>query len=138
MTSHSPLVRRTFRITIDIETTLDPDRHEPDQLLGSRYQQELVQGMLAHPEVLSQLLRAVAVDALKPTSKLLEAEYGWRRTSDQQLLQPIMAELEPAAQSYFTEELEDGTCAYYIECYEATVKHFDMIELDEEIAHTTT
>jgi hypothetical protein len=136
MTSHSPIVSRTFRITIDIETTLDPDRHDPDQALGSRHQQALIQGLLAHPEVLSQLLRAVAVDALKPTSKLLEAEYGWGRASDQQLLQPIIEELEPAAQGHFTEEFEDGASVYYVECYGATVKHFGMIELDEEMAHT--
>ena len=139
MSTHSPRACRTFRITIDIETTLDPKSHDlashsPE---GSRYQQALVQGLLAHPEVLHQLLRACAVDALKPTSKLLEAEYGWGRASDQQLLQPLIAELEPAAQTYFTEELEEGASAYYVECYKATVKRFGMIELDEEMEHAS-
>jgi len=140
MSTHSPRVCRTFRITIDIETTIDPQSHDkaPPQVSGSRYQQALVQGLLAHPEVLRQLLRAFAVDALKPASKLLEAEYGWGRASEQQLLQPIIANLEPAAQSYFTEELEEGASAYYFEGCEATAKRFGMIELDEAMEHAST
>jgi len=74
----------------------------------------------------------LAVDALTPARKLLEAEYGWGHASEQQLLQPIIAEMEPAAQAYFTEELEEGARAYYVECYEAVVKRFGMIELDEK------
>jgi hypothetical protein len=135
MSTHSSLVRRTFRITIDIETTIDPDSHglaphHPERL---RYQRALVQSLLAHPGVLQQLLRAFAVVSLKPTSKLLEAEYEWGRASDQQLLQPIIAELEPDAQAYFTEELDGGASAYYFECYKAMVKRFRLIELDEEM-----
>jgi hypothetical protein len=134
MLLHSPVVSRTFRITIDIESTIDPESHDlaPYPPEGARYQQALVQRLLAHPEVLRQLLRACAIDALTPTRERLEAEYGWGRASDQQLLEPIIAELEPAAQSYFTEELEDGASVYYIECYEATVKRFGMIELDQQ------
>ncbi len=41
-------------------------------------------------------------------------------------------ELEPADQAYFTEELEEGASAYYVECNAATVKRFGMIELDEK------
>src|SRR5258708_3491627 len=134
MSTHSPLVRRTFRITIDVETSIDPESHglalHPSE--GTRYQQALVQGLLAYPKVLRQLLRACAVDSLTPARKMLEAEYGWGRASDQQLLQPIIAELEPAAQAYFTEEMEEGARAYYVECYEAIVKRFGMIELDEK------
>jgi hypothetical protein len=92
----------------------------------------LVRGLQANPEVLRQFLRALAVDALRPASRLLEAEYGWGRASDQQLLQPVIAQLEPAAQAYFTEELEDGASAYYVECYQATIKQFGLIELDEQ------
>jgi hypothetical protein len=133
MSIHSPLVRRMFRITVDIETTIGSESHDltsrlPDSL---RYQQALVQGLLARPEVLLQFLRSVAVDALNPANKLVEAEYGWGRASDQQLLQPIIAELDPAAQDYFTEEVEEGVRGFYVECYEATVKRFGMIELDE-------
>ncbi len=137
MSTHFPRVCRTFRITIDIETTLDPETHDlaPHQASGSRYQQALHEGLLAHPEVLRQLLCSFAVDALKPASKLLEAEYGWGRASEQQLLQPIIEELSPAAQAYFTEELEEGASVYYFECYQATVKRFGMIELDEAMEH---
>src|SRR5207249_2053204 len=71
-----------------------------------RYHQAFVQHLLAHPPALCQLLRSSAVEALLPAKKMLEAEYGWGRISDQQLLQPLIAELEPAAQAYFTEELE--------------------------------
>lgn len=134
MSPHPPLLRRMFRITIDIEATIDPASPDcaPHLREGAHYQQALVHGLQANPEVLRQFLRALAVDALRPASKLLEAEYGWGRASDQQLLQPIIAELEPAAQAYFTEELEDGARAYYFECHEATVKRFGMIELDEK------
>ena len=134
MAPQSPLVRRLFRITIDVETTLDavsPDC-APHQREGAHYQQALIHGLQAHPAVLRQFLQALAVDALRPASRLLDAEYGWGRASDQQLLQPVIAKLEPAAQAYFTEELEDGASAYYVECYQATVKQFGMIELDEK------
>lgn len=139
MSSHPPLVRRTFRITFDIETTLDaqtPDCATHPQE-GARYQQALVQSLHAHPAILRQLLRSWAVDALKPASKLLEAEYGWGRASEQQLLHMVMAELEPAAQAYFTEELEEGASAYYVEGTEATIKRFSMIELNEEMEHAS-
>jgi hypothetical protein len=133
MPIHSPQVRRAFRITIDIETTIDPESHalapHPPEDLG--YQQAFLRGLLVRPEALRQLVRAVAVDALAPTIKLLEAEYGWGRISDQQLLRPIIAELDPAAQAYFTEELEDGASAYYVACYGAAVKRFAMVEIDE-------
>jgi hypothetical protein len=109
MPTHASLVHLTFRITIDIDTAIDPASHDGDHPgEDSRYQQALVQVLLAHPEVLRQLLRAWAVDALKPASRLLEAEYGWGCASEQQLLQPLIAELEPAARAYFTEELEEG------------------------------
>lgn len=136
MSIHAPLVRRTFRITVDIETTIGSESHDltsrgPD---NSRHQQALVQGLLARPEVLRQFLRSVAVDALKQANRLIEVEYGWGRASDHQLLQPIIAELEPAAQAYFTEEVEEGVSSVYVDCYEATVNRFGMIELDEKKA----
>ena len=140
MAPQPPLVRRMFRITIDVETTLDPASPAspecpdcaPHLREGAHYQQALIRGLQAHPAVLRQFLRALAVDALKSASGLLEAEYGWGLASDQQLLQPVFAQLEPAAQAYFTEELEDGARAYYVECYQATVKQFGLIELDEQ------
>ena len=134
MSPHFPLVRRTFRMTIDVEASIDPESYgfSPQLPQEAGYQQALVRSLVAHPEVVRQILRSIAVDALTPSRKLLEAEYGWGRGSDQQLLQPIIVELEPAARAYFTEELEDGASAYYIECYSAAVKRFDMIELETE------
>ena len=134
MTTTTPsLVRRTFRIIVDIETTV---RASPRERLGDgpdheRYYQALMQHLLAHPPALRHLLRASAVKALLEAQRLLEAEYGWGKTSDQQVLQPIIAELEPAAQAYFTEELEDGTIAYYVDGCEATVTQFSVAELDK-------
>jgi hypothetical protein len=64
--------------------------------------------VFSDPDVMRRLFRPSAVDACLPAKQMLEAEYGWGRTSEQQLLQLIIAELEPAAQAYFTEELEDG------------------------------
>jgi hypothetical protein len=135
MSTLSPRVCRTFRINIDIETTIDPESGglASTQASVSRYQQAFVQGLLAHPEILRQLLRAYAVDALNEPRKLLDTEYGWGRASEQQLLQPHMAELSPAAQAYFTEELEEGASAYYVECFKTTVKGFRMSELDAEM-----
>ena len=97
MATQTPsLVRRTFRITVDVETIVTA---EPRETLSNgpedeRYHQAFVQHLLAHPPALCQLLRSSAVEALLPAKKLLEAEYGWGRSSEQQLLQPIMAELE--------------------------------------------
>ena len=128
------MVRRTFRITVDIETIITT---EPREMLGDGpehecYHQALMQHLLTHPPVLHQLLRSSAVEALMPAKTMLEAEYGWGRISDQQLLQPIIAELEPAAQAYFTEDGEDGATLYYIDGCETTVKQFDVAELDRE------
>jgi hypothetical protein len=132
MSTHSPLLRSTFRMTIDVEASIDPESYgfSPQLPQESGYQQALVRSLLAHPDVVRQLLRSIAVDALTPGRKLLEAEYGWGHGSDQQVLQPIIEELEPAARAYFTEELEDGARAYYIECYGAAVKRIGMIELE--------
>jgi hypothetical protein len=127
-------VRRTFRLTIDVETTLDPAAPDgaPSLRAGARYQQALIRGLEAHPEVLRQFLRSLAVDAVRSAGQQLEAEYGWGRASEHQLLEPIITELEPAAQAYFTEEVEDGASVYYVDCHHATVRRFAMIELDDE------
>jgi hypothetical protein len=135
MATQTPsLLRRTFRLTVDVETIVTAEPREP---LGNGpeekdYHQALVQHLLAHPAVLRQLLRSSAVEALLPAKQLLEAEYGWGRSSEQQLLQPLIAELEPAAQAYFTQELEDRATVYYFDGYEATIKQFEMTEVGEE------
>ena len=111
MSTHSPLARRTFRITTDIETTI---MASPDETSGSRpehvhFHQALVQQLLAHPQRLDHLLRSCAVDALKGAEKMLAGDY---QVSEQHLLQPMIEALEPAAQAYFLEEIEDGISVY--------------------------
>ena len=133
-TQTSSLVRRTFRITVDVETflTAEPGEAPDNDKTEERSHQALVHQLLAHPPVLSQLLHSSAVEALLPAKKLLEEEYGWGRISEQQLLQPLVAELEPAAQSYFTEEVEDGASVYSFDGYVATIKQLRMTEVDHE------
>ena len=131
MSTSPPIVRRTFRLSVDIETTLNAGVDEttlshPEQ---TRFYQTFVQQLLAHPTVLDQLLRSSAVAALKSAQELFAAEFGWGKRSEQQLLQPLIENLEPAAQAQFTEELEDGITVYYFDGYQATIKRFDMTEL---------
>lgn len=136
MATQTPsLVRRTFRFTVDVEAiiTAEPCETRGNGPKDKHYHQALVKQLLAHPQRLGQLLRSSAVDALVPAKKLLEAEYGWGRNTDQQVLQPIIAELEPAAQAYFTEELGDMTTEYYFDGYEATIKKVGMTEVCEEV-----
>jgi hypothetical protein len=45
------------------------------------------------------------VEVARQAGKALEAEYGWGEISEDELLGPIFAELEPDARAYFTEEL---------------------------------
>lgn len=131
MSTPSSIVRRTFRLTIDVETTLnaEPDETIPSHPEHTQYHQALVQQLLAHPTVLDQLLRASAVTALKPAQKLFSAEFGWDKVSDQRLLQPLIEKLEPAAQAHFTEEPEAGIIIYYFDGYQTTIKRFNMTEL---------
>lgn len=88
MSAKSPLVRRTLRITVDVETTATAPPSETGDARAQqvRFHHALVQRLLAHPKRLDPLLRSPAVEALMPAKKLLEAEYGWGRISDQQLL----------------------------------------------------
>ena len=131
MSKHSPLVRRTFRLSIDVETTLAAQADEtilfhPEQ---TQFHHALVQQLLAHPAVLDRLLRASAVTALKPAQKLFAAEFGWDGGSEQHLLRPRIEQLEPAAHAYFMEELEDRITVYYFNGYQAAIKHFNLTEL---------
>jgi hypothetical protein len=125
----SPIVRRRFRISVDVETTINAT--SDDAAERAQYYQAFVQRLLATPKILDQLLRGSAVDALKEAQKMIAIEYGWNRISEQQLLQPIIAQLEPAARAYFMEETEAGVPVIYFDGYEATVKQFSMKELDQ-------
>lgn len=130
MAPPSPLVQRTFRISVDIETTITAS---PDETIGSRpeqvqFHQALVRQLLAHPKRLDQLLRSSAVDALTGAEKMLVGDY---QVAEQHLLQPLIEALEPAAQAYFLEEIEDGVSVYCFDGYGATVKHVGMTEIAE-------
>lgn len=131
MSTSPSIVRRTFRLTVDVETTLNAEVDETTHSHpeDTQFHQALVQQLLAHPTVLDQLLRASAVTTLKSAQKLFDAEFGWDRIPEQQLLQPLIAKLEPAAQEHFTEEFEDNVTVYYFDGYQATIKRFNMTEL---------
>ena len=130
MSTRPSLVRRTFRLTVDIETTLNAEADEttPSHPEQTQFHQALVQQLLVYPTVLDQLLRASAVMALSSAHKLFDAEFVWDRVSEQQLLQPLIEKLEPTAQAHFMEELEDGITVYYFDGYQATIKRFNMTE----------
>jgi hypothetical protein len=132
MTASRTAIKRRFRVAIDVEAAVQSTPHEelrfqPEHL---RYHQALVQQLQAHPAQLNHLLRAAATTAMKQAMQLLIAEYGWGGVSDQQMLQPLIANLEPAAQRFFKEDVEDGGSVYYFDGYDATVLHIEMTELD--------
>jgi hypothetical protein len=70
-----------------------------------------------------------AVEAARQAGRALEAEYGWGKTSEEELLEPIFAELEPDARAYFTEELEDGPSAEYFDGYDASVERVSVAQI---------
>jgi hypothetical protein len=131
----TPIVRRRFRISVDVETTINAASEDTAE--RAQFHQAFVQRLLAHPKILDQLLRGSAVDALKQAQRMIAAEYGWDRIPEQQLLQTIVEQLEPAAQAYFIEETEAGSPVVYFDGYEATVKQWSMKELDKEVVCTT-
>jgi hypothetical protein len=129
-TVKTPIVRRRFRVSVDIETTINA---APDTAAErAQFYQAFVQRLLAHPKILDQLLRGSAVDALKEAQRMIAVEYGWDRIPEQQLLQPIIVQLGPAAQASFLEETEAGIPVIYFDGYETAVKQWSMKELDEE------
>jgi hypothetical protein len=131
----APSVQRTFRITLDIETAINPVAAASacgGAAAADNHQRAFVERLLARPRILEQLLRSAAVDELKVAARLFEAEYGWGRVADQQLLAPIIDQLTPAAQEYFTEELEDSMTSYHFDGYSAAVKHYQLILLDPD------
>ena len=117
-------VQRTYRITIDIAMT---SSFEPTV---ARSYEAVLERLQAHPEVLDPLLRSLIIGKLDEAKKLLDAEYC-SRLPEHELLQPIIAELEPEAQAYLTEELEDGVQTYYFEGFETHIKRYQMTLLDE-------
>jgi hypothetical protein len=131
----TPVVRKKFRVTIDVEATLASGPQGgmlPPSPEDMAHTEALTERLLAQPEVVDRLLRCRAVEVAKQAGKVLEAEYGWGEISEEELLGPIFAKLEPDARAYFTEELEDGACVYYFDGYDATVERAGVAEIDEE------
>lgn len=126
-----PIVRHTFRLSVDVEMTLNAEADEttPFHPEHAQFHQALVQQLLAHPGALDRLLRASAVTVLSSAQNLFDAEFGWDGVSEQQFLRSLIEKLEPAAQAHFTEEIEDGRTVYYFDGYQATIKRFNMTEL---------
>jgi hypothetical protein len=128
-----PVVRKKFRVTIDVEATLAAGPQGevlPPSPEDVSHTKALVERLLAQPGLVDQLLCCRAVEAARRAGRALEGEYGWGRTSEHELLGPIFAELEPATQAYFTEELEDGVSAYYFDGYGAIVERASITEID--------
>ena len=129
-----PVVRKKFRVTIEVEATLAPE-FQGGVLSPSAeevsHTKALMERLLAQPELVERLLRCRAVEAARQAGRVLEAEYGWGTVSEHELLGPIFAELEPDARAYFTEELEDGVSAYYFDGYGATVERASVTEIDK-------
>ena len=130
-----PIVRKKFRVTIDVEATLaaGPRGGElspaPESVPHTRALMELLQ---AQPELVDGLLRSRAVDAVKQAGKELEIEHKQNGASEHELLEQISAALDPDAWAYFTEEMEDGASEYYFDGYGATIERVSITEVEEE------
>jgi hypothetical protein len=128
-----PVVRKRFRVTIDVEATLGADSRRalptaPQDVPQIRALMEL---LLAQPEIVDRLLRCRTVEVTRQAVKRLGVEYGWGGISEDELLGPIFAELEPDARAYFTEELENGVRVYYFDGYNATVEGASVARIDK-------
>jgi hypothetical protein len=129
-----PVVRKKFRVTIDVEATLTggPRGGElPPAPENVPHTRALMERLQAQPELVDRILRYRAVDAAKQALKALEVEHRKGGGSEDELLGPIFAELEPDAQVYFTEEMKDGASGYYFDGYGATVERVSMAEISE-------
>ena len=129
-----PVVRKKFRVTIDVEATLaaGPRSGElPPAPENVPHTRALMERLQTQPELVDRLLRYRAVDAAKQAGKALEVEHKESGASEQELLGQIIAELDPDTQAYFTEELEDGASGYYFDGYGATVERVSITEVNE-------
>lgn len=129
-----PVVRKKFRVTIDVEATLASGPQGgvlPPSPEYVSHTKALMERLPAQPELVDRLLRCRAVEAARQAGKALEVGYGWGGSSEHELLGPIFAELEPDARAYFTEDLEDGVSAHYFDGYGATLERASVAEIDE-------
>jgi hypothetical protein len=89
-----PVVRKKFRVTIDVETTLAAGPQgevlppSPEEVSHTK---ALVERLLAQPGLVDRLLCCRAVEAARRAGRALEGEYGWGRTSEHELLGPVFA-----------------------------------------------
>ncbi len=128
-----PVVRKTFRVTIDVEATLaaGPRGGElPPAPESVPHTRAIMERLQSHPELADRLLRSRAVDAVKQAGKALEIEHKQSGASEQELLGQIIAKLDPDTRAYFTEEMEDGTSEYYFDGYGATVERVSITEVE--------
>lgn len=131
MKNHSDAsIHQTFRISIDVEVSMSAEGEEENSSQGGHYPQAFFTWLQAHPRMQQQLLRSIALNELKAARVALENEYGWGKVPEQQFLQAAIADLGPAARTYFAEELEDGAVAYVLDDYQTAIKHFQIQELD--------
>ncbi len=128
-----PVVRKTFRVTIDVEATLaaGPRGGElPPAPESAPHTRAIMERLQAHPELADRLLRSRAVDAVKQAGKALEIEHKQSGASEQELLGQIIAKRDPDTRAYFTEEMEDGASEYYFDGYGATVERVSITEVE--------
>jgi DNA-binding NarL/FixJ family response regulator len=65
MSASLPLIRQLFHITLDIEAMVDPETNTTLHKQAEPSHRVLVQALLAHPEILHQLLRSAAIAELR-------------------------------------------------------------------------
>lgn len=130
-----PAIRRTYRLTVDVEATLasGPDEGSagPSWSWGEagRHHGDLVIGrLLERPELLESLLRSSAIEALGRAREQLRTERGWGRTPEQDILDEAMGGMTEDARAYF-EELEDGASAHLFEGYGVDVVRVGISEM---------
>lgn len=97
----------------------------------------LVAKLLGRPDALERLLERSAATMVEPALRMLQARYG-AAVSEQELLRPIIEELEPAEREAFVVGKEDAffgdreAClAYDYEACSASVKRVEMREVGE-------
>ena len=132
-----PATRRTYRFTVDIEATLASGPGEgsagPSWAKAGRHHGDLLRRLLDRPELLENLLRSSAIEALGRAREQLRAGRGWGRTPEQDILDEAMEGMTGDARAYFEEELEDGASAYLFDGYGADAVRVAISEIRPEL-----
>ena len=85
--------------------------------------------LLARPELLEDMLRSSAIEALAEAQRALRNERGWGNTPEQGVLGEALAGAGPEVRGHFSEELEDGATAYLFDGYGADVVRVAISEI---------